>query len=431
MTAYTGEPIVPGSAGPTGPTGPSSSTTTPGTAPSAGSGTSTTLGGEPGGTAPSGTGPGGTGPGGIGPGGVPSGVPGGIGPGGPGGPSNEPSSTGPSGPSGEPGAPGGSGPGGTTPTTPRTPTTPPKRPGSTVYTPTTIPRRPTTTTTTTSSSSGGGGGGGGSKIITPSSATSGITDLSPGLIKGSAFQFASEPSFSPQVTPMDQISSSSDSLFASGGSTTVDSTDIEDLKPGIVKGSRFSFSNEPKFSAPLTTIPSQSNLNILNELLGFGTQEPRSGLAEGGTVPEMPEMPSLVLRPGFLKGRPFNRFNRFGGVEFAGYEPRKFADGGDVAEHKPQFFSEGGLQSMENTFVRGEGDGTSDSVPAMLANGEFVIPADVVSKLGNGSNGSGATILDQFLTVIREHSQNHNPKKLPPDSKGPLAYLLQAKRKAG
>jgi len=63
-----------------------------------------------------------------------------------------------------------------------------------------------------------------------------------------------------------------------------------------------------------------------------------------------------------------------------------------------------------------------------LANGEFVIPADVVSKLGNGSNESGAGVLDQLLKTIRTHAQS-NGGKLPPKSKGPLAYLLDAKRK--
>jgi hypothetical protein len=79
--------------------------------------------------------------------------------------------------------------------------------------------------------------------------------------------------------------------------------------------------------------------------------------------------------------------------------------------------------------VQGAGDGTSDDVPAMLANGEFVIPADVVSALGNGSNESGAHVLDEFMQVIRSHKQKHDPKKLPPNSKGPLAYLKEAKRK--
>jgi len=98
--------------------------------------------------------------------------------------------------------------------------------------------------------------------------------------------------------------------------------------------------------------------------------------------------------------------------------------------HNPQFFSEGGLNAIQHRYVTGAGDGTSDSIPAMLANGEFVIPADVVSSLGNGSNDSGAEVLDSFLKTIREHKQKHNAKHLPPDSKGPLAYLLEAKHKA-
>ena len=106
------------------------------------------------------------------------------------------------------------------------------------------------------------------------------------------------------------------------------------------------------------------------------------------------------------------------------------AEGGEIEQegHNPTFFSPGGLASMENTYVQGDGDGTSDSVEAMLADGEFVIPADVVSDLGNGSNEAGASVLDQFLKTIREHKQS-NGVKLPPDSKGPLAYLTDAKRK--
>ena len=104
------------------------------------------------------------------------------------------------------------------------------------------------------------------------------------------------------------------------------------------------------------------------------------------------------------------------------------AEGGSINEHNPQFYSEGGL-SAQHRYVKGPGDGTSDSVPAMLANGEFVIPADIVSSLGNGSNDSGAKILDEFLRTIRNHKHKSNAKKLPPDSKGPLSYLQQAKKK--
>jgi len=95
-------------------------------------------------------------------------------------------------------------------------------------------------------------------------------------------------------------------------------------------------------------------------------------------------------------------------------------------DHVPEFYSEGGLK---HRYVQGDGDGTSDSVPAMLANGEFVIPADVVSSLGNGSNDSGSKVLDEFMKVIREHKSKHDADKLPPDSKGPLAYLEISKTK--
>ena len=108
----------------------------------------------------------------------------------------------------------------------------------------------------------------------------------------------------------------------------------------------------------------------------------------------------------------------------------KLAEGGNVPGHEPEFYSEGGLNSIGNRYVKGNGDGTSDSIPAMLANGEFVIPADVVSSLGNGSNDSGAKILDEFLSVIRDHKRKADPKKLPPDSKGALGYLSAAKKKA-
>ena len=105
------------------------------------------------------------------------------------------------------------------------------------------------------------------------------------------------------------------------------------------------------------------------------------------------------------------------------------AGGGEIEGHNPEFFSEGGA-SLAHRYVKGHGDGTSDSVPAMLATGEFVIPADVVSNLGNGDNDSGAKVLDEFLQVIRKHKRAADARQLPPDSKGPLAYLTDAKRKA-
>jgi hypothetical protein len=102
-----------------------------------------------------------------------------------------------------------------------------------------------------------------------------------------------------------------------------------------------------------------------------------------------------------------------------------YAAEGGLIEHNPEFYSEGGA-SITNRYVKGGGDGTSDSVPAMLASGEFVIPADVVSSLGNGDNDAGAQVLDKFMVAIRKHKRDADPKQLPPDSKGPLSYLADA-----
>lgn len=104
------------------------------------------------------------------------------------------------------------------------------------------------------------------------------------------------------------------------------------------------------------------------------------------------------------------------------------AAGGQIG-HNPEFYSEGGA-SIGNRYVKGRGDGTSDSVPAMLATGEFVIPADVVSSLGNGDNDAGASVLDNFMSEIRKHKRDVSPDKLPPDSMGPLSYLDLAMRKS-
>jgi hypothetical protein len=59
--------------------------------------------------------------------------------------------------------------------------------------------------------------------------------------------------------------------------------------------------------------------------------------------------------------------------------------------------------------LKGPGDGMSDSIPAVigskqparLADGEFVVPADVVSHLGNGSTDAGAKKLYKMMDKIR------------------------------
>jgi hypothetical protein len=70
----------------------------------------------------------------------------------------------------------------------------------------------------------------------------------------------------------------------------------------------------------------------------------------------------------------------------------------------------GGYASGGNPrLLRGPGDGMSDNIPATignrqparLADGEFVVPADVVSGLGNGSTEAGAKKLHGMMDKVR------------------------------
>ena len=80
-------------------------------------------------------------------------------------------------------------------------------------------------------------------------------------------------------------------------------------------------------------------------------------------------------------------------------------------------------------YLNGAGDGMSDSIPAKinghqpaaLADGEFVIPADVVSHIGNGSTKAGAHRLYDMLAKIRKartgnsaQGKQINPRKFMP-----------------
>ena len=79
--------------------------------------------------------------------------------------------------------------------------------------------------------------------------------------------------------------------------------------------------------------------------------------------------------------------------------------------------------------VTGPGDGQSDDIPAMLADGEFVIPADVVSALGNGSTKAGSDKLYDMMHNIRKVHRSAGHKDLPPPSKpSPLDYITKRKK---
>lgn len=91
-----------------------------------------------------------------------------------------------------------------------------------------------------------------------------------------------------------------------------------------------------------------------------------------------------------------------------------------------QLFNEGGSTGR---YLRGQTDGMADEIPtsidgkdpAALSHGEFVIPADVVSHLGNGNSDAGARKLHEMMDEVRkartgttEQGKRINPDKFMP-----------------
>ena len=83
------------------------------------------------------------------------------------------------------------------------------------------------------------------------------------------------------------------------------------------------------------------------------------------------------------------------------------------------------LPLMRSRFaVRGSGDGRADEIPAMLSDGEYVIDAETVALLGNGSSEAGAKVLDRFRVNVRKHKGKELSRgKFSVKAKSPEAYL--------
>jgi len=105
---------------------------------------------------------------------------------------------------------------------------------------------------------------------------------------------------------------------------------------------------------------------------------------------------------------------------------RQAAEGGIVE------YNQGGMPSQTQPYfegqVEGPGDGQSDEVAfrvdggqvdgAMLSPDEYVLAADVVSAIGNGSSDAGAAKLDQFMKGVRQDAYGTTKQMQPFNNQG-------------
>lgn len=151
--------------------------------------------------------------------------------------------------------------------------------------------------------------------------------------------------------------------------------------------------NQPDFSAP------SNEYDGPLKRFRFNPSTYRPAFAEGGITDI--DLGSTAR----LTGSPVAMMARGGGIaDLGGY-----SDGGRL--------------------LKGPGDGMSDSIPARigrrqparLADGEFVVPADVVSHLGNGSTDAGAKQLYDMMDKVRrartgnkKQGREINPRRFVP-----------------
>lgn len=104
---------------------------------------------------------------------------------------------------------------------------------------------------------------------------------------------------------------------------------------------------------------------------------------------------------------------------------------GDFGPVTPMPMAKGGISHLGDysdggRMLRGPGDGVSDSIPATiggkqparLADGEFVVPARIVSELGNGSSEAGARKLYAMMDRIQNaRGKTVGKKRVAVDSK--------------
>lgn len=94
------------------------------------------------------------------------------------------------------------------------------------------------------------------------------------------------------------------------------------------------------------------------------------------------------------------------------------------AEQAPVAKARGGAL---NRLARGGGSGRDDTIDAKLSDGEYVMDAETVALLGDGSTTSGARRLDQMRAKIREHKGKSMARgKFSANAKSPLEYLKGA-----
>lgn len=194
----------------------------------------------------------------------------------------------------------------------------------------------------------------------------------------------------------------------------------------------------PKFYActpdMLQTIPSQKRAALTPKQLKHMQQAispmgNMGGLAQGGLPKKYHDAAPRGHNPEFVTG--LTGFYACGGGTGQSDDISAMLHDGDyvmdadVVAALGDGSSKAGREVLEGfrSQIPHEESGGGKPVPAKIADGEYVFPAGFVSALGGGDNKAGAKILDGLREKLRAHKRSAPTSKIPPKAKSPLDYI--------
>lgn len=222
-----------------------------------------------------------------------------------------------------------------------------------------------------------------------------------------------------------------DDAVADDGTTTGINDQISSLSNFSTDDLTKLFSNSPVLSGLLKTLGAAGIGSIADKLMGV-TGGP--GGYKGG-IPDLVSSRQMLPIPNTMQdasGATIARRPGSGGVSYftpnqyitpaqaaakaaAPVAPPAETVAAPVEDTSYKVFAAGGIANLGSysdggRLLKGPGDGVSDSIPATigkgqparLADGEFVIPARIVSELGNGSTEAGARKLYAMMDRIKK-----------------------------
>jgi hypothetical protein len=157
----------------------------------------------------------------------------------------------------------------------------------------------------------------------------------------------------------------------------------------------------------------------LGSMMGGDSSQPEMPSAMAGTPTSTD--PNMTKR---LATAPLNRTRLQPPIDYYNYGkmPEQSFYAPEQAQQPTVQAAHGGPLSR---YVEGGGTGRSDSIDAKLSDGEYVIDAETVALLGDGSSKAGAAKLDQFRANIRKQKGKAlSQGKISPDAHSPDRYLM-------